>query len=181
MKLWVMLLERGKQIGEITERQLGVQSTGNVQFSCAFLHSFAGDPQAIVDVMRVGIGLTRRAIEPAKLAIDVTNVCRIEVAIYIEVSSATVLAATNAVSEFTKPRQVVSGKQSDAVCERETLACCNFLCDRNQVLVVRKVHERVLRRTAPPNVMNKITLTNAFVVKNAAFSLLRSSARIRRC
>src|SRR6266436_3219811 len=112
MKLRVMLLERGKQIGEITERQLGVQSTGNMQFSCAFLYSFTGDAQAVINIMCVGIRLTRRAIKPAKLAIDVTNVCRIKVAIYIEVSRATVLAATNAVSKFAQPRQVVSGKQS---------------------------------------------------------------------
>src|ERR1700687_5356460 len=93
MKLWVMLLESGKQIGEITERQLGVQSTGDVQFSCAFLYSFTGDAQAVIDVMRVSIRLTRRAIKPAELAVYVTNVCRIEMTIYVEISRAPVLAA----------------------------------------------------------------------------------------
>ena len=32
----------------------------------------------------------------------------------------------------------------------------------------------LLRKTAPPKVTSSITLTNAFVVKNAAFILLRS-------
>src|SRR5207302_7022365 len=37
------------------------------------------------------------------------------------------------------------------------------------------------KKTALPNVTNRITLTNAFVVKNAAFNLLKSSARTSVC
>ena len=36
-------------------------------------------------------------------------------------------------------------------------------------------------KTAPPKVSSRITLTNAFVVKNAAFNLLRSLALTRMC
>src|SRR5882762_1239227 len=100
MKLRIMLLQRGKQIGEIIKRQLGVQSTCDVQFSCAFLHSFPGDAQAIVDVVGVGVGLSRGAIKAAKFTIDVTNICGIEVTIYVEISGAPVLAAPNTIREF---------------------------------------------------------------------------------
>ncbi len=88
-----MLLQRGKQIGEVTKRQLGVQSTCDVEFSCAFLHRFTGDAQAIVDVVGVGVRLARRAIKAAKLAVGVTNVRWVEVTIYVEIRGATMLAA----------------------------------------------------------------------------------------
>ena len=104
MKLRIVLLQRGKQIGEITERQFGVQPARNVKFSRAFLNSFAGNAQAVVDVMRVGVGLSRRAIKAAKLAVGVTNIRRIEVPIDVEISGAAVLAAANAVGEFAQRR-----------------------------------------------------------------------------
>src|SRR6185437_1345146 len=85
MKLGIVLFKSGQEIGEITERQLGVEAAGNVKFSGAFLHCFARHTQTVFNVMRVSIGLSRRAIETTKLAINVANVRRIKMAIYIEV------------------------------------------------------------------------------------------------
>src|SRR5436309_2412590 len=119
--------------------------------------------------MRIGTRLSRRAIKSTKLTVGVTNIGGIEVTIYIEISCATVLAAANAISEFAERWQVVRCKQSDSIFKSEALTGFYLLCGSNQILIVRKVHERVLRRTAPPNVTNRITLTNALVVKNAAF------------
>src|SRR6478672_2368495 len=115
MKLRVMLLKSGKQIGEITERQLGIQPARNMELCRAFFYSFTGNPQAVVNVMRVGVGLSRCAIKAAKLAVGVANIRRIEVAVNIEISGAAMLAAANAVGEFAQGRQVVGCEQSDAV------------------------------------------------------------------
>ena len=91
VKLRIFFLQRRQQVSEIAERQFRIQSARDVQFGCAFRYRLSGDAQRIVDVVRVSIGLTRRAKEAAELAINVANVRRIEMAIDVEVSRASVL------------------------------------------------------------------------------------------
>src|SRR5687767_15884424 len=101
MQLRVLALERRQQIGEITEREFCVQSSRDVQFSGAFGNGLRRDFQTVVDVVRVRVGLARRAKEPAELAIRVTDVSRIQVAIDVEISGASVPPSANRIGEFT--------------------------------------------------------------------------------
>src|SRR3989442_6084444 len=82
MKLRVMGLQHGEQIGEITERQLCVESAGNVKFGGSLLHRLAGNTQTVIDVMCVGVRLPRCAVKPAEFAIGVADIGRIEVAVH---------------------------------------------------------------------------------------------------
>jgi hypothetical protein len=102
MKLGIVLFQSRQQIGEIAERELGVQSACNVEFSGPFLYRFTSNTQAVFDVMRVSVGLPRRAIETAKLAINITDVSRIKVAVYIEEGGATVLPAAHGISQLSQ-------------------------------------------------------------------------------
>src|SRR6185503_4947796 len=129
----------------------------------------------------VSVGLTRRAIKTTKLAIDVTNVSRIQVPVHVEEGCATVLPAANAISQLAQRGQVVSCKQSQAVRKGQSFATFNLLGNGGQYSVMGKIHESVLSRAAPPNVTRRITLTKALVVKNAALSLLKSLDLMSRC
>src|SRR6267143_4053220 len=84
MKLRVVGLQRREQISEVTEWQFCVQSTGDVKFGGALLHGLAGNTQAVIDVMRIGVRLPRRAIKSAEFAIGVTNIGRIEMPVHVE-------------------------------------------------------------------------------------------------
>ncbi len=72
--------------------------------------------------MRVGVGLARRAKETAELAIDITDVRRIEVTIDIEVSRAPMFLSPHVVGKLTQCVEIVCGEKGDAVCEREAFA-----------------------------------------------------------
>jgi hypothetical protein len=128
MKLRIMLFKRGEQISELTEREFCVESSGNMKFGSALFNCLAGDTQAVIDVMRVSIRLARRAIEAAKLAINVADVGGIEVAVNIEEGCAPVFSAPNAVSQLTKRRQVVCCKKCQSVFKRKSFAGFNLLC-----------------------------------------------------
>src|SRR5437588_12834243 len=107
MKLRILLLQRCQQIREVAERQLRIESAGDVQLSRAFTYRLSGDLQRIVDVVRVSVRLARRAIEAAELAVDVTNIRRIEMPIDVEVSGAPVLLTAHRVGEFAQRIQIV--------------------------------------------------------------------------
>ena len=91
------------------------------------------------------------------------------------------LPAANAICQLAQRGYVVSCKQSQAIRKGQSLATFNLLGNGSQYSVVGKIHDSVLSRAAPPNVTNRIKLTKAFVVKNAALSLLKSSDLTSRC
>src|SRR5688500_12335474 len=132
MKLGVVALERGQQIGEITERQLCVKATGDVKFSGALFYGLAGNPQTIVNIMRVSVWLPRRAIKPTKFAICVTNIGWVEVAVHIEIGSSPVLTSPNAIRQLAERRQIVCRKQGKTIIKRKAFAAFNLSCDRSQ-------------------------------------------------
>src|SRR5687768_105116 len=104
MQLRELLLERRKQIRVIAEGQLSVQTAHNVQFRSALAHGFTGNPERLVDIMRVGVSLAGSAIEAAELTISVANVGRIEMAIDVEIGTSAVLSPAHSVGEFTQSR-----------------------------------------------------------------------------
>ena len=71
-----------------------------MQLSRAFRHCLTGDAQRIIDVVRVGVRLARCAKETAELAIDIADVCRIEMAIDVEISRTSMFPSPNRVGEF---------------------------------------------------------------------------------
>jgi hypothetical protein len=97
-----------------------------VQFRRAFGHGLSRDPQRVVDVMSIGVGLTRRAKETAELAIDITDVCRIEVTIDVEISRPAMFSAPYGIGKFTQRVEIVCGKEGYAIFERKTFAVINF-------------------------------------------------------
>ncbi len=71
-----------------------------MQFGCAFRNGLARDAQGIIDVMRVSVRLTRGAVEPAKLAVNVADVRRIEMPVDVEISRAAMFLPADGVGEF---------------------------------------------------------------------------------
>ena len=130
------MLQSRKQIGKVTERKLCIQTAGDVQFGCAFGDCLGCDFQTVVDVVRVSIRLARRAKEPAKLSIGVTDVRRVQVAIDVEVRGAPVTSTTHEVGEFTERRQIVGRIKRDAVFERESFTGVNARCNLVEFFVV---------------------------------------------
>ncbi len=89
-----------------------------MQFSRAFGHRLSRDAQGIVDVVRIGVGLARRAKETAKLAINVANVRRIEMTIDVEVSRAPVFRSPDSVGKFAQRVEILGAEEGNAVVER---------------------------------------------------------------
>src|SRR6476620_2207643 len=102
MELGIVLFKAGQQVGEITERQFGIETAGNMQLGRAFLHGFAGDAQAIFTVMGVSVRLSWGSIEAAKLTINIANVGGIQVPVHIEVGGAAMFPAAHAIGQFAK-------------------------------------------------------------------------------
>src|SRR5260370_40434327 len=100
MKLGILAFKRRKEICEITKRQFGVQATCYMQFSSPLAHSLAGNIQAFVNIVGISICLSGSAIEPAKLAVNITNISGIEMTINVEVSPATVALSPYSVGEL---------------------------------------------------------------------------------
>src|SRR6185369_14668634 len=100
MQLWVLFLQRRKQIGKVTERKFCVESASDVQLGCAFGNCPLCDFQTVVDIVCVSVGLPRCAVETAKLAISVTDVCRIEMSIDVEVGRAAMSLASHDVGQL---------------------------------------------------------------------------------
>src|SRR5882724_825272 len=131
MQLRIVLFESRQQICEITEREFRIEAAGNVKFGSALLHCLTGNTQTVIDVVRVSIRLTWRAIEAAKLTVNVANVRGIEVSVYIEERCAAVFAPANAICQLTKRRQVIGRKQCKTIFKREPLASLNLLGDHS--------------------------------------------------
>ena len=136
MQLRVLPLQRREQIGEVTEGQLRIQPAGDVQFGRAFVDCLSGHAQAVVDVVRIGVRLARGTKESAELAIDVTDIGRIEMPVNVEISGAPVPPAANRIGEFAQRIEVVGGKERDSICERKALAGLNLGADLVQFGVV---------------------------------------------
>ena len=182
MELWVVLLQFGEQIGEIAERKFCVESTGNVNLSGAFLNCLAGDTQTIFYVMRVSIRLAWRSIEAAKLAIGVANISGVQVAVHIEDRwFVRAFAGERCRPIYPAPANRQWQTKPGRLQKTSRSPVSTFSATAVKYSIVGKIHEIVLRRAAPPNVTNRITLTKALVVKNAAFNLLKSSAFTSRC
>jgi len=88
----------------------------------------SGNFQTVIDVVCVGVRLSGSTEEAAELAIGVTDVCRIEMAIDIEVGRAAVSSSSHDIGQFAESRQIVSGIKRDSVCEGEPFAICNACC-----------------------------------------------------
>ena len=86
--------------------------------------------------MCIGVRLTRRAEEAAELAVDIADVCRVEVTVDVEICRASVPRATDGVGEFAQRVEIICVKESDAVVERETFAGSDLGADVVQFVVV---------------------------------------------
>ena len=93
-----------------------------MQLGRAFIHGLSGDAQGILDVVRVSIGLARRAKEPAELTIDIADIRRIEMTIDVKVSGPPMFPAPHVVGKFTQRVEIVGGKKGDAIFEGEAFA-----------------------------------------------------------
>ena len=93
-----------------------------MQLGCSFTHSLRCDFQTVVDVVCVSIWLAWRAKETAKLAVGVTNVCGVEMAIDVEVSRTAVSSPAFAIRKFAECGKIRSRIQRDAIVERESFS-----------------------------------------------------------
>src|SRR5438270_11029555 len=100
MELWIFVLQGRKQVRKVTQREFRIQAARDVQFGGAFANGLAGNAQTVLDVMSICAGLPWCPVETAELAIDITNVCWIEVTIYVEVRNRAVLFSAHMVREL---------------------------------------------------------------------------------
>jgi len=97
-----------------------------VKFGCAFAYRLTGEAQRIVYVVRVGTGLARCPKEAAELAVNVTDIRRIEMPINVEISRTSVSLPANSVREFTKRVQISCIEERNALLESESFAVLYF-------------------------------------------------------
>ena len=76
--------------------------------------------------MGVGVRLARRAKEAAELTIDIADIRRIEMAVDVEVSRASMLLSPDCVGKFAQGVEIVRAEEGHAVREREALAAIYF-------------------------------------------------------
>src|SRR5712691_1107282 len=107
-----------------------------MQFGRSFRDCLARDAQGIIDVMRVSVRLARGAVEPAKLAVNVADVRRIEMPVDVEISRAAMLLPADGVGEFAQGVEIVRREKRYAVFKRQARAAFYFGADFVQFLVV---------------------------------------------
>jgi hypothetical protein len=107
-----------------------------VQLGGAFSNCLGRDFQTVVDIVCVSVGLPRGAVEAAKLAVGVTDICRIEVSIDIEVGRATVSSSADYVGQLTETRQIVRGVEHQTIFKRETFAARDEFLNLVQFVVM---------------------------------------------
>src|SRR5438034_2248909 len=112
MQFRIPALQRTQEIRKVFEWQLGVETPSDVQLRCALGDRLAGNTQAVLDAVSIGIRLPRRTVKPAELAVGITNIRGIEMPINIEICHATMFSASNAIGECAQPGQVVCGIES---------------------------------------------------------------------
>ena len=83
---------------------------------------FAGDAKRIIDVVRIGVGLTRRTEEAAELAVGVTDVGRVEVPVDVVIGHAPVQAPPDGVGKAPERGHVGGRKERKPVLETEPFA-----------------------------------------------------------
>src|SRR6266496_634946 len=86
----VALFYAREEICEITKRKLGIQTTSDVHFCCAFAYGLISKTQTVFDIVRVSICLTRRAVEAAKFTIGIADVGGIEMPVDVEINCSSV-------------------------------------------------------------------------------------------
>ena len=97
-----------------------------MQLSRAFRHGLSRDAERVVDVVRIGVGLSRRAKEATELTINIADVRWIEMTIDVEVSRAPVLRSPDGVGKFAQRVEIVGGEQSNAVFQGKAFAIIYF-------------------------------------------------------
>ena len=107
-----------------------------MQLGRAFRDCLRSHFQAIVDVVCVGVWLSRSAIEAAEFAVGVADICRVEMPVNVEVGRAAVPSPSHEVCKFTECGKVVSGLQSDAVSKGEPFSRRDALSYLVQLFVV---------------------------------------------
>ena len=130
------LLQAAHHVQEILKRQIGVQAADHVKFRGAFAHALFG---ALVNFLQrkcIGAGSIGVAAKSAQLAVGHANVCRVDVAIYVEEAGVSVAVLAHVVGQPADGQQVRRAVQRDAVFGVQTLAGQNFFRYRLQLLVV---------------------------------------------
>jgi hypothetical protein len=86
--------------------------------------------------VRVRIDSARRPKEPAKLAINITDIRRIKMAVDVKVSCATVQPTAHGVGKLCQCRQVVSCIKLQAIVKRKPFVALNSGSNLIQVVIV---------------------------------------------
>src|SRR5215212_1545904 len=107
-----------------------------MQLGRAFSNCLCSNFQTVIDIVCVGVWLSRSAIEAAKLAIGVADVCRIEMPVNVEVSRAAMSLPSHEVRQFAECGKIVGCVQSDAIGEGESISGRDALSYLVQVFVV---------------------------------------------
>ena len=97
-----------------------------MQFRSTFCDCFTGNPEGLVDVVRVGVRLPWRAVKAAKLTIRVTDIRVIEMSVDVEVSSQSMFLAPYFVCQLAQSQEVIRRVQSETISEREPFPSLNL-------------------------------------------------------
>jgi hypothetical protein len=126
MQLRILALQGRQQIRVVAKRQLSVQTADDVQFRSTFGDCLTGNPEGLVDVVRVGVWLPWRAVKAAKLAIRITDIRMIEMSVDVEVSSQSMFLTPYLVCQLSQSQEVIRRVQREAISEREPFPSLNL-------------------------------------------------------
>ena len=129
------LLESANHIQKIFKGQIGMQSADHVEFRGAGADAFLGALPDFIERESVSAGGIGIASESAKFAMRDANICRIDVAIDVEIADVAVARFADVVGEPADGEKVGRAIESDAVGGGEALAGQNFVGDGLQTRV----------------------------------------------
>ena len=101
------LLEAPEQVNVVVKRQIGMQTSDDVELGHRFRPAFARLPEGLVERHGVGPGRVRLAAESAERATGHAHVGGVEVAVNVEVGGVAVELLANVVGQVPDGQQVV--------------------------------------------------------------------------
>src|SRR5439155_9002590 len=178
------LLQAAQHLAVPVERQLGMQTAHDVEFGDGFGPTLARDMPNLIERHGVRFRVFGSLSEGAQPATGYADVGGIDVPVDVEIGGGAMQTLAHQIRHVPQRENVRGLIERHAVVIGQARASLDFLEDRTQTRIFDERLHGYARRSnstsAAQNTKNS-TLTQPFMVKNAAFTRERSSAFTRVC
>ena len=130
------LLEAAHQVEEVFERQIGMQAADDVELRHRLVIAGGGSGPRFVERHGVCAGIVLLASEGAQTACRYTHICRIDVAVDVEVRDVAMHRFAHPVGQPADGENIRAAVKRQAIVKAQALPGKNLLCNGAQLLVV---------------------------------------------